>query len=121
MHVMELLVRELASKAVTFSSYCIPKKNMSLSTLIVSEFPRVIYLYWVLKQTLPVALSVHCQTKVVDLGLVLYTAVNEKELLGEKTRLQPWISATYMGGEEGCTITFLNVVIEASPSYSAIT
>jgi len=44
---------------------------MSLSTLIFSELPNVIYLYWVLKQTLPVALSVHCQTKVVVLGFVL--------------------------------------------------
>ena len=89
MHVMELFVRELTSKAVTLNSYCIPKKKMSLSTVMVSEFPRVMYLYCVLKQTLPVALSVHCQTKVVVLGSVLYTAVNEKEVLGEKTRLQP--------------------------------
>jgi hypothetical protein len=46
------------------------------------------------KQTDPVAESVHYHTKVVLFGLVLKIAVSEKELLGEKARLQPWISAT---------------------------
>jgi hypothetical protein len=35
MQVMELFVREFESKAVTLNSYCIPKKKMSLSTVIV--------------------------------------------------------------------------------------
>jgi hypothetical protein len=60
----------------------------------VSEFPSVMYLYEVEKHTLPVALSVHCHTKVVVLGLVLYIALRVNELLGEKSRLQPYMSAT---------------------------
>lgn len=71
MHVMELFVLDAESYAVTLNSYCILKKNMSLSTVIVSELPNVIYLYEVLKHTLPVALSVHCHTKVVVFGSVL--------------------------------------------------
>lgn len=86
---IEEFVPELASNAVTLNSYCIPKKKMSLDTVIISEFPSVMYLYDVEKQTLPVALSVHCHTKVVVFGFVLYIALRVKELLGENRRLQP--------------------------------